>query len=130
MRMSTEQKQRQGTLRKHREQARKKPSDPCAELDDAREAIQAMKQNLKLATADIAKRGLMVKKTVTDSHGKVVTVERINDSLKIQREALRAIASLKKQIAQLQEEAANVEDENDPLAGLDAITKSLEKFRP
>lgn len=129
-RKTTEQKKRQGTLRKSREAARKRSEDPQSELDDAREALAAMRQNLKLSTAEIAAKGMLVTTQIADSHGKFTVVERMNPALKIQREAMRAIASLKKQIAELQEEAAHKEDANDPLAGLDAITKSLEKFRP
>ncbi|HWY42631.1 MAG TPA: hypothetical protein VNX66_03995 [Candidatus Sulfotelmatobacter sp.] len=73
-------------------------------MADCREALEAMKQNLQLATADIASRGLLVETVVTDSHGKVSKVDRINPSLKIQREAMRAINNLKKQIAGLEEE--------------------------
>jgi hypothetical protein len=102
---STKQKLLQDTFKKSREAARKKPANPEQELADCREALEAMKQNLRLATADIASRGLLVETAVTDSHGKVSKVDRINPSLKIQREAMRAINNLKKQITGLEEEA-------------------------
>src|SRR5882762_2242842 len=104
-RKSVKQKLLQDTFRRSREEARKKPANPEQELADCREALEAMKQNLRLATADIAGRGLLVETVVTDSHGKVSKVDRINPSLKIQREAMRAISNLKKQIAGLEEEA-------------------------
>ena len=104
-RKSVQQKLLQDTFKKSREEARKKPANPEQELADCREALEAMKQNLRLATADIAGRGLLVETVVTDSHGKVSKVDRINPSLKIQREAMRAINNLKKQIAGLEEEA-------------------------
>jgi len=105
-RKSVQQKILQSTFKKNREDARKKPANPEQELADCREALEAMKQNLRLATADIAERGLLVETAVTDSHGKVSTVDRINPSLKIQREAMRAIGNLKKQITGLEEENA------------------------
>jgi hypothetical protein len=104
-RKSVQQKLLQDTFKKFREQARKKPANPEQELADCREALEAMKQNLRLATADIAERGLLVETAVTDSHGKISKVDRINPSIKIQREAMRAINNLKKQIAGLEEEA-------------------------
>ena len=103
-RKSAKQKLLQDTFKKSREEARKKPANPEQELADCREALEAMKQNLRLATADIAERGLLVETAVTDSHGKVSRVDRINPSLKIQREAMRAIGNLKKQIIGLEEE--------------------------
>src|SRR6267378_171626 len=103
-RKSAKQKLLQDTFKKSREEARKKPANPEEELADCREALEAMKQNLRLATADIAGRGLLVETVVTDSHGKVSKVDRINPSLKIQREAMRAISNLKKQIDELEEE--------------------------
>jgi|HubBroStandDraft_6_1064221.scaffolds.fasta_scaffold102345_3 hypothetical protein len=90
---------------------KKQPVNPEQELADCREALAAMKQNLQLATADIAKRGLLVKTTVTDSHGKVSKVDRINPSVKIQREAMRAVNNLKKQICGLEEEEKAREEE-------------------
>jgi hypothetical protein len=119
-RKSVQQKLLQDTFKKSREEARKKPANPEQELADCREALEAMKQNLRLATADIASRGLLVETVVTDSHGKVSKVDRINPSLKIQREAMRAINNLKKQIAGLEEEEKareqkkkNAEDSNE-----------------
>jgi len=93
-----------GTLRKAREEARTKPSDPQSELQDAREALEAMKQNMRQATQQIAENGLMVVTQISDSHGKFTEVQRVNPALKVQREAMRAIKSLKRQIAELQEE--------------------------
>jgi hypothetical protein len=103
-RKSAKQKLLQDTFKKSREEARTKPANPEQELADCREALEAMRQNLQLATADIASRGLLVETVITDSHGKVSKVDRINPSLKIQREAMRAINNLKKQIAGLEEE--------------------------
>ena len=93
-----------GTLRESREAARKKPSNPRRELGDAREALEAMKQNMRQATQEISAKGLMVTTQISDSHGKFTDVQRINPAVKVQREALRAISSLKRQILQLEEE--------------------------
>lgn len=103
-RKSSKEKEARGTLRKAREHQRPRAADPQAELEDAREALEAMRQNLRMATAELRERGLMVQTTITDSHGKPVVVERLNPALKVQREAMRAITSLKKQIQQLEEE--------------------------
>jgi Sec-independent protein translocase protein TatA len=93
-----------GTLRKAREAARTRPSDPQTELEDAREALEAMKQNMRQATHQIAENGLMVLTRIADTHGKFAEVQRLNPAVKVQREAMRAIKSLKRQIAELQEE--------------------------
>lgn len=81
-------------------------ADPAQELADAQTALDAMRQNLKLATAEIAEKGLLVTTQIADSHGKFTTVERINPAIKVQREALRTIGVLKRQIEQLQKEVA------------------------
>jgi len=93
-----------GTLRKAREEARTKPADPQSELQDAREALEAMKQNMRQATQEISAKGLMVATQISDSHGTFTEVQRINPAVKVQREALRAISSLKRQISALQDE--------------------------
>jgi hypothetical protein len=93
-------------------------ADPATELADAQEALAAMRQNLRLATQEIAKKGLLVETVICDSHGKPVKVERINPTLKTQREALRAIGVLKKQIENLQKE---VQTSTKPLTALDVL---------
>jgi len=84
-------------------------ADPVAELADAQEALAIMKDNLRSATAELKKTGLMVKTTITDHKGRITKVERPSPMLKVQREALRAINVLKRQIAQLQEEVKLVQ---------------------
>jgi len=103
-RKTKKEKELVGTLRKAREEARTKPSDPQSELQDAREALEAMKQNMRQATQQIAEKGLMVATMISDSHGKFTEVQRLNPAVKVQREAMRAIKSLKRQIAELEEE--------------------------
>ncbi len=46
----------------------------------------------------------MVATQIADSHGKFTEVQRLNPAVKVQREAMRAIKSLKRQIAELEEE--------------------------
>jgi hypothetical protein len=103
-RKTTKEKLLNGTLRKAREEARTKPSDPKSELEDAREALEAMKQNMRAATQQIAEKGLMVTTQISNTHGKLVEVLRLNPAVKVQREAMRAIKSLKRQIVDLHEE--------------------------
>ena len=103
-RKTRREKELAGTLRKAREEARTKPSDPKSELEDSREALAAMKQNMRQATQQIAEKGLMVTTQIADSHGKFTEVLRVNPAVKVQREAMRAIKSLKRQIVELQEE--------------------------
>jgi hypothetical protein len=93
-------------------------SDPAAELNDAQEALAMFKDNLRAATKELSKSGLMVKTQIADSHGKFTTVQRINPMLKVQREALRAIGMLKRQIAELQKE---VQASEKPLTALDIL---------
>ena len=92
--------------------------DPAQELADAQTALDAMRQNLKLATAQIAEKGLLVSTQIADSHGRFTTVERINPAIKVQREALRTITVLKRQIEQLQKE---VRASTKPLTALDVL---------
>jgi hypothetical protein len=86
---------------------RKANPGETSEIQDVTEALQAMRTNARLAAADIAKRGLTIKTKVTDNSGKLNTVERVNPMVRIQREALRSVASLKRQLAVLREEEQN-----------------------
>jgi hypothetical protein len=94
------------------------PADPAQELADAQTALDAMRQNLQLATAQIAEKGLLVTTQISDSHGKFTTVDRINPAIKVQREALRTITVLKRQIEQLQKD---VQAKTKPLTALDVL---------
>jgi hypothetical protein len=95
-----------GTLRKSREAQRKRPADPRSELEEAREMLEVMKENLRQANSELRNSGLMILTTISDSHGKFTEVRRVNPALRVQAAALKAIASLKKQSAVLEEEAA------------------------
>ena len=104
--------------------------DPVAELADATEALEIMRQNLRSATAELKTSGLMIDTVVTDHHGKQAKVKRVSPMVKVQREALRTIGVLKRQIEQLQKEVAASEK---PLTALDVLAamkkeKSNEHF--
>jgi hypothetical protein len=93
-------------------------SDPVTELQDATEALSIMRDNLRAATAELLKSGLMITTQIADSHGKFTKVQRVNPMLKVQREALRAIGALKRQIESLQKEA---QASAKPLTALDVL---------
>ncbi len=80
-RKTKKEKELVGTLRKAREEARTKPSDPQSELQDAREALEAMKQNMRQATQQIAENGLMLATRIADSYGKFTEVLRVNPAV-------------------------------------------------
>jgi hypothetical protein len=103
-RKSVAEKKLRGTLKAAREAARTKAVDPATELADARETLESMRHNLRLAGAAIKQHGLTIKTVVFDTHKKPIVAERTNPALKIQREALRAISSLKQQIVILESE--------------------------
>jgi hypothetical protein len=84
-------------------------ADPVAELKDAEECLEMVRQNLRTATAELKKRGLMVTTVVTNYKGRTEKVQRPNPALKIQRESLRAMTVLKRQIEQLQKEVKEVQ---------------------
>lgn len=93
-----------GTLRKSKTGAPRSAADVEQDITDTREAIAAMHTNLRMATADILENGMTVETTVTDSHGKAVTAQRINPAFKVQREALAALRSFKRYLVILEEE--------------------------
>lgn len=126
-RKTKREKELNGTLRKDREAARTKPSDPRSELEDAREALEAMKQNMRQATQLLAEKGLMVTTQIADSHGKFTDVQRVNPAVKVQREAMRAIKSLKKQIAELEEESKAMPVAEQQESALAKIRRSQEE---
>jgi hypothetical protein len=126
-RKTKKEKQFNGTLRKAREAARAKPEDPQSELQDAREALEAMKQNMRQATQQIAEKGLMVATQISDSHGKFTEVLRVNPAIKVQREAMRAIKSLKRQIVDLHEEIKAIPVSEHQESALAKILKSVEE---
>ena len=87
----------------------KKKLAGTTELDDIRAALEAMRQNARLATAEIAKHGLMIE----GSRGR----NKLNPAIKVQREAMRSIAALQKQLQVLEREnSQNADEEEDPFA--------------
>jgi len=108
-RKTRKEKELAGTLKKSREAERKTVADPASELEDARTALEAMKQNLKLATQQIASKGLLITTQIADSHGRFTTVERINPAIRVQAAAMKAIKSLKQQVAALEEDVKHTD---------------------
>jgi hypothetical protein len=96
-------------------------ADPVAELADAQEALTIMKDNLRSATAQLKKTGLMVTTVITDSNGKHTKVQRISPMVKVQREALRTIGVLKRQIESLQKE---VKETQQPKSAWDMLKEA------
>jgi hypothetical protein len=95
--------------------------NPVQELADATEALQIMRENLRSATAELRKSGLMVETIVTDHHGKQTKVQRVSPMVRVQREAMRTIGVLKKQIALLQKE---VQENAKPLTAFDLMMQA------
>jgi hypothetical protein len=92
--------------------------DPVQELADATEVLTIMRENLRSATNELKQTGLMIDTVVTDHHGKQTKVKRVSPMVKVQREALRTIGVLKRQIEQLQKEVAASEK---PMTALDVL---------
>jgi hypothetical protein len=129
--LSVEQKLLSGTLRKHREappSTSRTPESVKKDIADVREGIAAMHQNLRLATADILKKGMSVTTVLTDSHGKTFSAERANPAFKVQRDALAALRSFKKYLAILEAELAAAEDADDSTSP-SAIAQLIENAR-
>jgi hypothetical protein len=97
-------KLRKGTLILSREAKRAIPDDPAQELANAQELLEAMRVNLTLALASIRADGLTVTTVVLDTHKNHVVAQRPNPALKVQRDALRTLATLRRQIIILEEE--------------------------
>jgi len=72
---------------------------PGLDADLAAEMLDTALQNYRAAADDVRKRGWIVQTTRLDKHGAPVVTDRVNESVKIQREALRTIMSLKKHLA-------------------------------
>jgi phage terminase small subunit len=90
----------------------KKKATATNELDDIRAALDAMRQNARLATAEIAKQGLMIE----GSRGR----NKLNPAIRVQREAMRSIAALQKQLQVLEREnVQNHDQEENPFADFD-----------
>ena len=75
-----------------------------AEISDMEQAIDDMRYTLSLTVGEIRKKGLMVTLTVLDSHGAPVKVRKVNPALKIQKDAMASLRSLKRMVEFLREE--------------------------
>jgi hypothetical protein len=102
--LTESEKKQRGTLRKDRQAKPRRLEIIQREISDANQGMDDMRHNLSLAMTEIRLRGLMVKTKVLDSHGKPITTERVNPALKVYKEALAVIRSLKRYLILLQEE--------------------------
>jgi len=74
------------------------------EIADMEQATADMRYVLSLTVGEIHKKGLMVTLTVLDSHGAPVKVKKINPALKVQKDAMASLRSLKRMVILLREE--------------------------
>ena len=74
------------------------------EIAETEQALTDMRHVLSLALTQIRKRGLMIKTVVLDSHGQPVKTEKVNPALKVQKDALTSVRSLKRYLVLLREE--------------------------
>jgi hypothetical protein len=111
-----------GTYQKAKEKKPRIAADIHQEIVEVKEAIDAMRVALRLATQELGKKGLMVLTTVTDSNGAFMKVHKLNPAAKAQKDSLKMQQSLRKQLAGLEAEldSSTVKtDEDDELADFD-----------
>jgi hypothetical protein len=75
-----------------------------AEIAEMEQAIDDMRYILSLTVGEIRKKGLMVTLTVLDSHGAPVKTKKVNPALKVQKDAMASLRSLKRMVDFLREE--------------------------
>jgi len=95
-----------GTLQKSRIVAPRTVEKVREEIADTEQALDDMRCVLGLALTQIRKHGLMVKVKVLDSHGKSVKTDKVNPAIKIHKDALSSVKSLKRYLTLLREEEA------------------------
>jgi hypothetical protein len=69
-------------------------------------AIDDMHFVLSLTVGEIRKHGLMFTLTILDSHGAPVKTKRANPALKVQKDAMSPLRTLKRMVVLLREEEA------------------------
>lgn len=115
VKLTERQKKARGTHQQSRALVPRTIEHVREEIADMQTILADMRYTLGLALDEIRERGLMVKTRVLNSNGQAVRVQKVNPALKVQREAMSAIRSLKRQLAGLREEeelaAAKVSDE-------------------
>jgi hypothetical protein len=82
------------------------------ELADMEQAIDDMRYVLSLTVGEIRKKGLMVTLTVLDSHGAPVKTKKVNPALKVQKDAMSSLRTLKRMVVLLREEEALADANN------------------
>jgi hypothetical protein len=76
------------------------------EIADMERAIDDMRFVLSLTVGEIRKHGLMVRLTILDSHGSPVKTKKVNPALKVQKDAMSSLRTLKRMVVLLREEEA------------------------
>ena len=104
LKLTEKQKKARGTHQQSRALVPRTIERVCEEIADLQTILADMRYTLGLALDEIRERGLMVKTRVLDSNGQAVRVQKVNPAFKVQREAMSAIRSLKRQLAGLREE--------------------------
>jgi hypothetical protein len=77
-----------------------------AELAGTQQALDDVRYVLSLTVREIRKHGLMVRATVLDSHGAPVKTKKVNPALKVQKDAMSSLRTLKRMVVLLREEEA------------------------
>jgi hypothetical protein len=120
--MTFAEKKARGTLHKCRVAAPRTLETVRQEIEETEQALTDMRHVLALALAQIRKRGLMVTTKVLDSNGKGVRTEKLNPALKVQKDALSSVRSLKRYLVLLREEenlASEKQKDNDDFSDFD-----------
>jgi phage terminase small subunit len=89
----------------------KKPATNTTERDDLLLAIAGFRDMVKQAAADMAKNGLVIE----GSQGR----SKVNPSAKLFRDAVKTLASLRKQLAAIEKETKTTGEEDSDLSFLD-----------
>jgi hypothetical protein len=105
-RLTEEEKKARGTHKKCRTLVPRTLEIIRNEIADMEQATTDMRYVLSLTVGEIHKKGLMVTLTVLDSHGAPVKVKKINPALKVQKDAMASLRSLKRMVILLREEEA------------------------
>src|SRR5258708_40104212 len=80
------------------------------EIRELEQIITDMNFNLSLAMKSVKADGIFVELVVTDSNGAFQKTKKLNPAFKIQKEALNALKSLKRQLVLLREEQTQAQD--------------------
>lgn len=99
-------KDARGTRQKCRDTAPRPVAQVKRDIRDARSALKDLQFNLKSVGESIRKDGPIIEVTVLDGSGNPHTTQKAHPALKVQREALAGIQTLKRSLVLLREELA------------------------